>query len=156
VISFSCSIKPYINKRKKKFTEVLHFPDLTSPPQWEGRIFDSNEQRKATLRGRVSYDSVYHRVRIVESIDDAGEEAAFDVLTLADAKIEFIYNLRFNNCTRRVVNDPWRDFGILPDAQPLGEAYLGTSALPSGGLLITIWLVGFFICLSGKNISFNI
>ncbi len=29
VISFSCSIKPYINKRKKKFTEVLHFPDLT-------------------------------------------------------------------------------------------------------------------------------
>jgi hypothetical protein len=30
----------------------------TSPPQWEGRRFDSNEQRKATLRGRVSYDSV--------------------------------------------------------------------------------------------------
>jgi hypothetical protein len=38
----------------------------------------------------------------------------------------------------------------------LGEAYLGTSALASSGLLITIWLVGFFICLSDKNISFNI
>jgi hypothetical protein len=116
----------------------------TSPPQWEGRIFDSDEQRKATLRGRVSYDSVYHRVRVVESIDAAGEEAAFDVLTLYDAKIEFIYNLRFNNCTRRIIDEPWHDFGILPDAQSLGEAYLGTSALPSSGLLVTIWLVEFF------------
>ena len=113
----------------------------TSPPQWEGRIFDSNEQQKASLRGRLSYDSVYHRIRIVENIDIAGEDIAFDVLSLYDAKIEFTYNLRFGNCTRRIINDPWRDFGILPDAQSLGEAYIGTSGLPSGGLLITMWLV---------------
>ena len=111
----------------------------TSPPQWEGRVYDSNEKQQASLHGRVSYDSVYHRSRIVETIDIGSEEIALDILTLFDAKIEFIYDLTFRNCTRREVTQPWRDYGILPDARSLGEAYIGSSALSDTGLLITIW-----------------
>jgi hypothetical protein len=117
----------------------------TSPPQWEGRIFDSNEQRKAFLHGRLSYDAVYHRTRIVESIEQGTEVIGYDILNLFDAKIEFVYDLKAGNCTRRAITTPWRDFGILPDARSYGEAYLGSSALPDTGLLITIWLVYFYI-----------
>ncbi len=113
----------------------------TSPPQWEGRLFDSNEQRHITLQGRISYDSVYHRARIVENIEASGEELALDVLTLYDAKIQFVYDLKSQNCTRRAITEPWRDFGILPDDRSYGEAYIGSSAFPGGGLLITIWFV---------------
>jgi hypothetical protein len=113
----------------------------TSPPQWEGRIFDSNEQRKISLQGRVSYDSVYHRVRAIENIEGSGEDIALDVLTLYDAKLQFVYDLKYRNCTRLTVTEPWLDFGILPDAVSRGEAYLGSSALPGGGLLVTMWFV---------------
>lgn len=110
-----------------------------SPPQWEGRLLDSNEQQRATLQGRLSYDATYHRVRVVEDIRVGDEDLAFDVLTLFDAKIEFLYNLKYNNCSRRTVNEPWQDFGIPADAQSVGEAYLGSSGIPSGGLLVTMW-----------------
>lgn len=111
----------------------------TSPPQWEGRIFDSNEKQGASLRGRISYDSLYHRVRIVETIDQSSQETAYDILDLYDVKIQFVYNLKTQQCTRRELTDPWRDFGIQPDARSYGEAYIGSSALSGTGLLITIW-----------------
>ncbi|CAF2488201.1 unnamed protein product [Rotaria sp. Silwood2] len=125
----------------------------TSPSQWEGRIFDSNEKQKTTLRGRISYDSAYHRVRVVETIDASSQEMAFDVLTLYDAKIEFVYDLKSQQCTRREVTQPWRDFGILPDARSYGEAYIGSSALPETGLLITIW-GGNFTLPSNETIAY--
>jgi len=40
----------------------------TTPPQWEGRLFDTNEKQRSTVRGRVSYDSNYHCIRILEDI----------------------------------------------------------------------------------------
>jgi len=113
----------------------------TTPPQWEGGIFDRNEQRKISLGGRVSYDSVYHRIRIAEEIEGSGEDTALDILTLFDAKIQFVYNLRYRNCSRITITEPWQDFGILPDAVPQGEVYLGSSASSGGGLLVTMWFV---------------
>ncbi|CAF1981119.1 unnamed protein product [Rotaria magnacalcarata] len=111
----------------------------TTPPQWEGRIYDSNEKQKATLRGRISYDSVYHRARIVDDLQIGSEEIANDILSLYDARIEFDYNFKTKNCTRREITEPWRDFGIRPDATSYGEAYIGSSSLTDTGLLITIW-----------------
>ncbi len=124
----------------------------TSPPQWEGRIYDTNEKQKGTLGGKISYDSVYHRVRVIEEIKIGSEESTYDILTLADAGIQFVYDLKARNCKRIESTQPWRDFGILPDAQSYGEAYVGSSAFPGAGLLITIWLISCFICLS--NIFF--
>lgn len=117
-----------------------------SPRSWEGRIYDSNEQRHVSLFGRISYDAVYHRTRLIETIEAGSEELDFDVLALYDARIEFIYDLRHRNCTRRELTQPWRDFGILPDARSYGEAYLGSSAFSDTGLLITIWFVSLFLC----------
>lgn len=111
----------------------------TTPPQWEGRIFDSNEKQQGSVRGKISYDSTYRRVRVIEDIEIGSDEYFFDVLTLADAGVEFIYDLKARNCTRRPFTGPWRDFGIAPDARSYGEAYIGSSALPDTGLLITIW-----------------
>ena len=121
-------------------TTVAQQPQpCTSPPQWEGRIFDSNEKQRATVQGRVSYDATYHRIRTIEDVHVGDEDLAFDILTLYDAKVEFLYDLKYQNCSRRTVTEPWEDFGILSDAQSLGEAYLGSSAVPNGGLLVTMW-----------------
>ena len=111
----------------------------TTPPQWEADVFDYNEQQRFRVRARLSYDANNHRERLVEEFEDPTEDDFYDIISLYDAQIEFVYNYRARNCTRRPLTRQWRDFGIRPDARSFGEAYLGTSALPGLGLLVTIW-----------------
>jgi hypothetical protein len=111
----------------------------SSPPQWEGRLFDINEQQKFAVEGRLSYDEVYHRERLVDEIDEGSQEDFYDTVSLFDSKVEYVYNFRARNCTRRPINRPWRDFGIRPNDQSYGEAYIGSSVEAGTGLLVTIW-----------------
>jgi hypothetical protein len=111
----------------------------TTPPQWEGRIYDVNEQQRFRLNGRLSYDATYHRERILDEVDEGSQEDFFDTLLLFDSQVEFIFSFRARNCTRRPVTRPWRDFGIRPNDTSYGEAYIGSSAVPGAGLLVTIW-----------------
>ncbi|CAF3430482.1 unnamed protein product [Rotaria sp. Silwood1] len=115
----------------------------TTPPQWEGRIYDFNEQQKFSLGGRLSYDATYHRERLVDEIDEASQEDFFDTIALFDSKIEFVYNFKARNCTRRELTRPWRDFGIRPTDRSFGEAYIGSSIFPDTGVLVTIWAGNF-------------
>jgi hypothetical protein len=110
-----------------------------TPPQWEGRIFDSNEQQKLGIQGRLSYDSVYHRERLIEEVEDGTLVDNYDTVALFDLKVEFVYNFRARNCTRREITRPWRDFGIRANDTSYGEAYIGSSAVPGANILVTIW-----------------
>jgi hypothetical protein len=60
--------------------------------------------------------------------------------------------MKNGNCSRFSFDQPWRDFGIQPEAKPLGEAYIGSSAVPDARLLVTIWLVFFFYSLMYQRI----
>ncbi len=111
----------------------------TTPPQWEARLFDSNEQQGYTVEGRLSYDSTYHRERLADEVDQGSQESFYDTLALFDLQVEFVYNFRARNCTRRQITRPWRDFGIRANATSYGEAYIGSSAVPGAGVLVTIW-----------------
>ena len=111
----------------------------TSPPQWEANIFDYNQQQKFMVRGRLSYDAVYRRERIIEEVSFGSQGDAFDVVALFDSQTEYIYDFKARNCTRRRIERPWRDFGIPQDARSFGEGYIGSSAAPGLGLLVTIW-----------------
>lgn len=117
----------------------------TTPPQWEASIFEVNEQRRVMARARLSYDATYHRERVIEEIDVGRQESFFDIIALFDSKLEFIYDLRNHNCTRRPLTRAWRDFGIRPNATSFGESYIGSSALPAANVLVTLWYV--FFCL---------
>jgi hypothetical protein len=111
----------------------------TTPPQWEANIFDTNEQQQLTVAGAFSYDVTNHRERILETVIIGRTNDSYDVIALYDSKVEYIYDFNAKNCTRRPLTRPWRDFGIRPDAQFLGEAYIGTSAAPGMGLFVTRW-----------------
>ena len=111
----------------------------TSPPQWEARISDFNEEAKFGLQGKLSYDSVYRRERLIEEVEEGSDDEFYDRLALFNSQIEFIYNFKTKNCSRQTIQRPWRDFGIQPDARSYGEAYIGSSIFPDTGLLVTIW-----------------
>jgi hypothetical protein len=111
----------------------------SAPPQWEARIFDINEEQKFAVEGKLSYDAVYHRERLVDEVDEGTQEDFYDTVSLFDSKVEYVYNFKARNCTRREIMRPWRDFGIRPDARSYGEAYVGSSAFPGAGVLVTIW-----------------
>jgi hypothetical protein len=111
----------------------------TSPPQWEASIFDTNEQQRIGLEGRLTYDAVYHRERIIEEVQEGTQDDHYDTISLFDLKVDFIYNFKTHNCTRREITRPWRDFGIRPTDTSYGEAYIGSSAIPGAGALVTIW-----------------
>ncbi|CAF3272853.1 unnamed protein product [Rotaria socialis] len=111
----------------------------TTPSQWEGNVYDVNEEQKFRLNGRLSYDAVYHRERIAEDIEEGSQDDFFERLALFESQIEFVYNFRARNCTRQPITRQWRDFGIRPTDTSYGEAYIGSSAFPDTGLLVTIW-----------------
>jgi hypothetical protein len=111
----------------------------TSPQQWEASIYDSNEQQRFGLEGRLTYDSVYHRERVIEEVEQGTQDDHYDIIALFDLKVEFIYNIGKHNCSRREITRPWRDFGIRANDTSYGEAYIGTSAVPGAGMLVTIW-----------------
>lgn len=110
-----------------------------SPSQWEGRVFDTNEEERFMVRGRLTYDAVGHRERFVEDVQEATEEDFYDTIALFELKVEFVYNFKARNCTRRPLNRPWRDFGIRSNDTSYGESYLGASAVPGANVLTTIW-----------------
>ena len=111
----------------------------TSPSQWEARLYSINEQSKMVVTARLSYDSVYQRVRIVEDIKVGPDDNYYTILRLFQAKIEFSLNMKTRECTRQPLERPWRDIGLFPDAQSHGEAYIGSSAISGGGLLVSLW-----------------
>lgn len=111
-----------------------------SPQQWEGRIFDSNEKEQTTIRGTVSYDAVYHRTRVTEDIATSDDDVVLDILTLYDSGLEFVYDVIKHTCTRFEIQTPWQDYGIAENATSYGQAYIGTSAYPNAGVLVTMWL----------------
>lgn len=114
-------------------------PPCTTPPQWEANVFDSNEERHFGLEGRLTYDATYRRERIIDEVEAGTEDEYFDNIALFDLQVEFIYNFKARNCTRRQITRPWRDFGVRANDTSYGEAYIGSSAVPGAGILITIW-----------------
>jgi hypothetical protein len=110
-----------------------------TPPQWEAFIFDTNDQEKSTIRGRLSYDATNHRERILEDVVIGSQNTSYDRIALFDVKVEYIYDFNTQNCTRRALTRPWRDFGIRPDAKSYGQAYVGTGIIPDLGFLVSLW-----------------
>jgi len=111
----------------------------TTPPQWEARLHEVNEQQQFRVQARISYDETYHRERVVDQVDAGSQEDFFDNLALFDLQVEFSYNFKARNCTRRPLTRPWRDFGIRGNATSYGESYIGSSAVPGAGFLATLW-----------------
>ena len=110
-----------------------------TPAQWEGRIFDTNEEQHYLVRGRFTYDAISHRERLIDDFDQGGDDDYYDTIALFDLKIEFVYDFEARNCTRRPLTRPWRDFGIRGNDTSYGEAYVGSSAVPGAGILVTLW-----------------
>ena len=97
-----------------------------SPPQWEARLYSYNEQRNLVVSGKLTYDSIYQRVRILEDIRVGDDDSHYNIIRLFQGKLEFTVDLKTGNCSRRPLERPWRDIGVLPDAQSRGEAYVGS------------------------------
>ncbi|UJR32432.1 hypothetical protein I4U23_019894 [Adineta vaga] len=111
----------------------------TSPRQWEARVHSSNPNLDADLLGRFSYDSVYQRTRILQHVKVDHTETYYDIISLYQAKLVFMIDMKTGNCSRFNFDQPWHDFSIQPDAKSLGEAYIGSSTVSDSGLLVTIW-----------------
>ena len=111
----------------------------TSPPQWEARIYSRSEQRELTVNARLSYDSVYQRVRVLQDMQIGDVNTQNDIIRLFQSKIEFSVDTKTGNCSRIPLARPWRDIGVLLDAQSLGETYIGSSAFPCSGIRVTLW-----------------
>ncbi len=87
------------------------------------------------MRARLSYDAVNRRERALKEVDVGQQDNSYKILALFNSEIEYVYDFKARNCTRRPLTRPWRDFGIRSDTRSLGEVYVGTSALPSAGVL---------------------
>lgn len=53
--------------------------------------------------------------------------------------IKYSYDKKSRKCTKQPIDKPWKDFGIPANATSMGENYIGSSAIPNGSLLTTMW-----------------
>ena len=66
MISFSSSIKPYINKEKIKFSEILHFRYLTKIAHTHSTFSDCCEE--LVQESEVNLDNYFDRIVIGHEI----------------------------------------------------------------------------------------
>jgi hypothetical protein len=111
----------------------------TSPPQWQARFYDADPLRQFGVQGRITYDATNLRERVIDEVEQGTQDDFFDTISLFSLQVEFVYNFRARNCTRRPLTRPWRNFGIQANATSYGEAYVGSSAVPGAGILATLW-----------------
>ena len=103
-------------------------------------MFTYDEGQKELIRGRLSYDGIFQRERIIEERRLGSDDEYFDVLYLHNVNTEYRLNLKTKNCTRQPITRPWVDFGILPTAKNVGESYIGSSAVEHAHVLVTSWV----------------
>lgn len=110
-----------------------------SPRQWEARVHTYNWHLRAKLSGKLTYDSVYQRTRVLQDVTVSQTETHYDIITFYQSKIAFFIDMKTKVCSRVPFVQPWRDYGIQSDAKFIGERYIGSSAAPDSGLLVTRW-----------------
>lgn len=49
---------------------------------------------------KISYDSVYQRVRIIEEFRLGNDQEAYDILNLHALNVQYQFNLRTRQCTK--------------------------------------------------------
>lgn len=110
-----------------------------SPSQWEAHVHTTNWKLHGELFGQLTYDSVYQRTRILQDVKVDKTETYYDIITLYQAKLSFYIDMKTGTCSRMPFDQPWRDYGIQSDTKFASEAYIGSSGIPSDGLLVTSW-----------------
>jgi hypothetical protein len=86
---------------------ILFFRPCTTPPQWEARLFEYDTVQKDMVRAHITYDSVYKRERVIEEFRLGQEDDYFDIIRLFNQKIEYVFNLKARNCTKRAITRDW-------------------------------------------------
>lgn len=95
------------------------------------------------VRGKLTYDSVYQRERIIEERILGSDQEFLDRLYLHNAQVEYVYNFKTKQCTKQTITRPWRNLGVPQNATSMGESYIGSSAVPNANILTTIWGANF-------------
>lgn len=60
-------------------------------------------------RARVSYDAIYKRIRLIEEYTLGAEDDFYDVLSLFNQNVEYVYNLKTKACTKQAITRSWRE-----------------------------------------------
>jgi hypothetical protein len=121
------------------YNDALVPMPCVSPRQWEGHVHTYNRRLSSDLTARWSYDSVYQRTRVLQNTQVGETQTYYDIISLYQVKLLFYVDLKTGHCSRFPNNEPWRDYRIQPDAQYLGEAYLGSPNISGARLRVTRW-----------------
>ncbi len=75
---------------------------------FENKGFDRDRQSRT--RAKLSYDSIYKRVRVIEEYTLSSEDDFYDVLSLYNQNIEYVFNLKTKVCTKQPITRQWREY----------------------------------------------
>lgn len=87
----------------------------------------------------MAYDALYKRQREVEERILGTDNEYLDILRLYNQNIEYVYSFKNGTCTKQTPSRPWRDYNVPANATSLGEAFIGSSAVPNANVLTNLW-----------------
>jgi hypothetical protein len=84
--------------------------------QWESRYFEYDRKTDFFSRGKIVYDAINQRERVIDEVVLGSDKEFYDVLYLHALQTEFRYSFKTRNCTAQKITRDWRDFRIPDNA----------------------------------------
>ncbi|PFX23310.1 mammalian ependymin-related protein 1-like [Stylophora pistillata] len=114
-----------------------------TPPEWNGRQMTIDPEKKFAVFARISYDAPNERINIVEEVDIYQKEKKFyEYIILFKEGIMYQIELstkRTGKCEKKKLSEPFHKFKIPDNATAIGEATIGSNALPGAGVNVAFF-----------------
>ncbi|XP_070710714.1 ependymin-1-like [Pempheris klunzingeri] len=111
----------------------------SSPSLLSGALTVSTQNEKLWVYGQYLYDALEQRTRLTELGTYENKTLTYDVLLLYREAAMYEINMHDRTCKKRPLTTEFQPMEVPKDASLLGQAVLGTSSEPAGGLLVNTW-----------------
>ncbi|XP_065177896.1 mammalian ependymin-related protein 1-like [Sycon ciliatum] len=110
-----------------------------APNVWEGRVFEVVPSRRFERFGKISYDKLGERFRIIEELNGGNTTVRYDELYLHKEKIRYRFNLNTRVCTKEALTEPFQPIEVVTGARFESELYIGSSSVPGGSVAVDLF-----------------
>ena len=73
-------------------------------------MFAYDRDKQSSIRAKLSYDSLYKRVRRIEEFQLGKDDDFFDILELFNSNVRYTFNLKTKECKKEAITRPFREF----------------------------------------------
>ncbi|TRY58440.1 hypothetical protein DNTS_002063 [Danionella cerebrum] len=108
-------------------------------PLLEGALYATIPGQHLRVFEKFSYDALGQNVRLLASGSDGNQTFSIDRLLLYREGVSYEIHYHNKTCTKEAFKAEFRHIGVPHNANFMAQMVLGSSSIPSQGLLVNNW-----------------